>query len=276
MAVWLTLSVSQGVPNETTRTTAVTATVTVHYSGGSFDGTSPSGTVTIDGQSFSYSCNFNYAGIGQGAASTEPGSVVACVVTAQVPYGESSSRTVSVSASFSRATSSVSQSVALTQIGSGGSSGGGSGDSGEPGNYYYTFVCDIDPALRVAALCSGEVFTGSNTYQYKLTGYANEILQVRFKNEEDAENYSVNVVVTKYTGQKISPESHMDETYICYGGSAYKYGEYTIVAKAIPKAKLHIDGRESFYAYSCHIDNGTGWNAYVPYVDNGVGWDLIS
>jgi hypothetical protein len=131
MAVWLSLSLSQGYPNKTSRTTTVSATLTIHYSGGSYDGTEPSGTITIDGQSFPFVKNFNYAGVGQGAASQGTGST-SVTVTATVPYGDASSRAVYASASFSRASGSVSKSITLTSIGSsGGGSGDGSGDDGD-------------------------------------------------------------------------------------------------------------------------------------------------
>lgn len=134
MAVWLSLSVSQGTPNATARTNTVTASVTVHYSGGSYNGNSPSGTLTIDGQSFNFTCNFNYAGIGQGAVTTGTGSVGAASQTVTVSYGSSTTRTVYVSASFASGTASgtvtASDSISLTPISSGGSSGGGD-DGGE-------------------------------------------------------------------------------------------------------------------------------------------------
>lgn len=132
MAVWLSLSLSQGTPNVTARTNTVTASVKVHYSDGSFNGNSPSGTLTINGQSFSFTCNFNYAGIGQGAASTGTGSVTACTRTVTVSYGSSSTKTVSASASFASGTGSgtvsASDSISLTPISSGGGSGGGDDD----------------------------------------------------------------------------------------------------------------------------------------------------
>lgn len=132
MSVWLSLSLSQGTPNETSRTNTVTASVTVHYNGGSYNGNSPSGTLTIDGQSFSFTCNFNYAGIGQGAVSTGSGSVTACTRTVTVSYGSSSTKTVSAHASFMSGTASgtvtASDSISLTPISSGGSSGGGDDD----------------------------------------------------------------------------------------------------------------------------------------------------
>lgn len=135
MAVWLTMRLSQGTPNETARTNTVTATVTVHYNGGSYNGNSPSGTVTINGQSSSFSCNFNYAGIGQGAATTGTGSVVAATRTVTVPYGSSTTKTVYASASFNSGTASgtvsTSGSISLTPISAGGSSGGGGDDGGE-------------------------------------------------------------------------------------------------------------------------------------------------
>lgn len=140
MAVWLSMTLSQGTPNETARTNTVTASVRVHYSGGSFNGNSPSGTLTIDGQSFSFTCNFNYSGIGQGAASTGTGSVTACTRTVTVSYGSSSTRTVSASASFASGTASgtvtASDSITLTSISAGGSSGGGDDDdnTGEGGS----------------------------------------------------------------------------------------------------------------------------------------------
>lgn len=140
MAVWLTMSLSQGIPNETTRTNTVTATVIVHYSGGSYNGNSPSGMVTIDGQSSSFSCNFNYAGIGQGAVTTGTGSVVAAITTVTVSYGSSTTKTVYASASFASGTASgtvtTSSSINLTPISSssGGSSGGDDDDDGEGGN----------------------------------------------------------------------------------------------------------------------------------------------
>lgn len=133
MAVWLSLSLSQGSPNKTARTTTVSATLTIHYSGGSYDGTQPSGEITIDGQSFPFVKNFNYAGVGQGAASQGTGST-SITVTATVEYGSNSSRTVYASASFSRASGGASGSISLTPIGtSSGGSGGGSddGDNGE-------------------------------------------------------------------------------------------------------------------------------------------------
>lgn len=139
MAVWLSMSLSQGTPNETTRTTTVTATVTVHYNNGSHNGYSPAGTLTIDGQSFNFTCNFNYAGIGQGAASQGEGSTIACEETATVEYGDNSTRTVYASALFNSGTSSgqvsASDSITLTSISSGGgdSGGGDSGDSGDSG-----------------------------------------------------------------------------------------------------------------------------------------------
>lgn len=129
MAVWLTLSVSQGTPNETARTNTVTASVKVHYSGGSYNGNSPSGMLTIDGQSFDFTCNFNYAGIGQGAVTTGTGSVTACTQTVTVPYGSSTTKTVYVYASFASGTTSgtvtANDSITLTSISAGGSSGGG-------------------------------------------------------------------------------------------------------------------------------------------------------
>lgn len=135
MAVWLSMSLSQGTPNETTRTNTVTASVKVHYSGGSYNGNSPSGTLTIDGQSFNFTCNFNYAGIGQGAASTGTGSVTAATRTVTVSYGSSTTKTVSASASFNSGTASgtvtASDSISLTSISAGGSSGGGGDDGGE-------------------------------------------------------------------------------------------------------------------------------------------------
>lgn len=135
MAVWLSMSLSQGTPNETTRTNTVTASVKVHYSGGSYNGNSPSGTLTIDGQSFNFTCNFNYAGIGQGAASTGTGSVTATTRTVTVSYGSSTTKTVSASASFNSGTASgtvtASDSISLTSISAGGSSGGGGDDGGE-------------------------------------------------------------------------------------------------------------------------------------------------
>lgn len=128
MAVWLTMSLSQGAPNETARTTTVSATLTIHYSGGSYDGTQPSGEITIDGQSFPFVKNFNYSGVGQGPATTGTGST-SITVTATVSYGASSSRTVNASASFSRASGGASGSITLTPISSsGGSSGGGDDD----------------------------------------------------------------------------------------------------------------------------------------------------
>lgn len=133
MAVWLSLSLSQGTPNATARTTTVTAIVKVHYSGGSFNGNSPSGTLTVDGQPVGFNCNFNYAGIGQGAASTGTGSVTACSRTFTVSYGSSSTRTISASASFESGTASgtvtASDSITLTSIGT--SSGGGPGSGGD-------------------------------------------------------------------------------------------------------------------------------------------------
>ena len=129
MAVWLSLSLSQGTPNVEARTTTVSATLTIHYSGGSYDGTQPSGTITIDGQSFPFVKNFNYAGVGQGAVTQGEGST-SITITATVPYGSSSSKTVYVSASFSRASGSASNAITLTSISSGGSSGGDDGGSG--------------------------------------------------------------------------------------------------------------------------------------------------
>lgn len=131
MAVWLSLNLSQGTPNETARTNTVTATVTVHYSGGSYNGNSPSGTLIIDGLSFGFTCNFNYAGIGQGAASTGTGSVTAATRTVTVSYGSSTTKTVSASASFASGTGSgtvsASNSISLTPISSSSGSSGGSG-----------------------------------------------------------------------------------------------------------------------------------------------------
>lgn len=127
MAVWLSLSLSQGTPNVTARTTTVTAKLTIHYSGGSYDGTQPSGEITIDGQSFPFVKNFNYSGVGQGPATTGTGST-SITVTATVSYGASSSRTVNASASFSRASGGASGSITLTPISTGGSSGGGDDD----------------------------------------------------------------------------------------------------------------------------------------------------
>lgn len=127
MAVWLSMSLSQGTPNETARTTTVSAKLTIHYSGGSYDGTQPSGEITIDGQSFPFVKNFNYAGVGQGPVTTGTGST-SITVTATVSYGASSSRTVNASASFSRASGGASGSITLTPISTGGSSGGGGDD----------------------------------------------------------------------------------------------------------------------------------------------------
>lgn len=130
MAVSLSISLSQGTPNLTSRTTTVTASVTIHYSGGSYNGYSPSGTLTINGQSFGFTCNFNYAGVGQGALTQGSGSVTACSRTVTVSYGTSSTKTIYASASFNSGTASgtvtASDSITLTTI----SSGGGSGDSG--------------------------------------------------------------------------------------------------------------------------------------------------
>lgn len=145
ISVYITLSTSQGVPNQTARTTTVTATVTVHYNGGSYNGTSPAGILTVDGSSVGFNCNFNYAGVGQGAATTGSGSVVACTSTFTVSYGSASTRTVYVHASFASGTASgtvtANTSISLTPISSGSGSGGSSGeDSGEdsgvvsPGN----------------------------------------------------------------------------------------------------------------------------------------------
>lgn len=129
MGVTISLSLSQGTPNTTARTTTVSARVTIHYDQGSYDGTQPSGEVTIDGQSFPFVKNFNYAGVGQGAASQSGSTSI--TITATVPYGTSSSRTVYASASFSRASNSASGSITLTPISSGGSSGGGDDDNTE-------------------------------------------------------------------------------------------------------------------------------------------------
>jgi hypothetical protein len=128
MAVWLSLSLSQGTPNKTTRTTTVSATLTIHYNGGSYDGTEPGGAITIDGQVFPFVKNFNYAGVGQGASTQGSGST-SVTVTATVSYGDTSSRTVYASASFSRASGAVSKEIVLTPIGSsGGGSDGGDDD----------------------------------------------------------------------------------------------------------------------------------------------------
>lgn len=126
MGVTISLSLSQGTPNTTARTTTVSAKVTIRYDQGSYDGTQPSGEVTIDGQSFPFVKNFNYAGYQQGAVSQSGSTSI--TITAPVEYGTSSSRTVYVSASFSRASNSASGSITLTPISSGGSSGGGDDD----------------------------------------------------------------------------------------------------------------------------------------------------
>lgn len=126
MGVTISLSLSQGTPNTTARTTTVSATVTIRYDQGSYDGTQPSGEVTIDGKSFPFVKNFNYSGVGQGAVSQSGSTSI--TITHTVEYGSSSSRTVYVDASFSRASNSASGSITLTPISSGGSSGGGGGD----------------------------------------------------------------------------------------------------------------------------------------------------
>lgn len=138
MAVWLSLSVSQGTPNEQTRTTTVTASVIVHYSKGSHNGNSPPGTLIINGQSFSFTCNFNYAGIGQGAITQDDGSTIACTQTVTVSYGSGSTKTVPVSASFNSGTGSgmvtASDSITLTPISSSGGSSGEDDDEEEGGD----------------------------------------------------------------------------------------------------------------------------------------------
>ena len=172
MAVWLSLSLSQGTPNVTARTTTVTATLKIHYSGGSHNGFSPPGQIVIDGKSFPFTQNFNYAGIGQGAASQGTGAE-SVTRTATVSYGSNSTRTVSVSASFDSGTDSgevsTSGSIALTPISSGGSSGGGGdgeegGDSGGSGSGGVVVTPGNVTVIGQAFLTANEPYYQTETY----------------------------------------------------------------------------------------------------------------
>ena len=310
MAVWLTMSLSQGTPNETARTNTVTATVTVHYSGGSYNGNSPSGTVTIDGQSSSFTCNFNYAGIGQGAVTTGTGSVVAATRTVTVSYGSSTTKTVSASASFNSGTASgtvsTSGSINLTPISAGGSSGGG--DDGDDDN---TEEWDPDNPGGGSGGGNSGGDSGETEYPYQYT--LNYILSEHCRVECYAYGVLLDTVLssksrsyksttsTVYTFVFIAEEGYkLDGCFInnvaCDGSGTLtaSNGEYTIIVFAslddsgggdsggedsgggddvvTPSVRgvFYIDNGSAFDEYECFLDNGTDWVPIGASVSNSV------
>lgn len=171
MAVSLGLGLSQGTPDEQARTTTVTARVIINYSGGSYNGNKPSGTLTVDGQTFDFSSNFNYAGIGQGPSTTGSGSTTACTKTVTVSYGTATTRTVSASASFASGTASgtvsASNSINLTAIPAY-SGSGGSGDTSDP---------DAPPNVPLAGNASIDGQANASRYASGLN-YSNDRISV--------------------------------------------------------------------------------------------------
>lgn len=223
MAVSLGLSLSQGTPNEQSRTTTVTARVIINYSGGSYNGNKPSGTLTIDGQTFNFSSNFNYAGVGQGPSTTGSGSTTACTKTITVSYGAATTRTVSASASFASGTASgtvsASNSINLTSIpaysgSGGGDSGGGSGGSGDY----------VDPNVPPSAPWQGNATIDGQAIAYPWS----KTLSYRSDTVNDLWNYGtygVSVIKFKtpeFTGKSTSLDIYLydaranDEQENCY------------------------------------------------------------
>lgn len=253
MAVSLGLGLSQGTPNEQSRTTTVTARVIINYSGGSYNGNKPSGTLTVDGQTFNFSSNFNYAGVGQGPSTTGSGSTTACTKTVTVSYGTATTRTVSASASFASGTASgtvsASNSINLTAIpaysgsgggDSGGDSGGGSGGSGDPVNP------GVNAPWQGNATIDGLGFTDRNMAGFTyadtwpsdgMLSYYEPVGVVRFKtpkftgSSQSVDIYLSNTESTMYSSQFCLRYAlcESDENYWMYIGAGDVVNDPTII-----------------------------------------------
>lgn len=281
MAVWLTMSLSQGTPNTTARTTTVSATLTIHYNGGSYDGTQPSGTITIDGQSFPFVKNFNYAGVGQGAATQGEGST-SITVTATVPYGTSSSRTVYASASFSRASGGASGAITLTPISSGGSSGGG--DDGDDDN---TEEWDPDnPGTGGSGGGSGGDEPTPEEYTISIAAgigcnvnvIRNDIMLSLTDGDPIYEGDFLAIYFSAFPGYRILTHT-VDGSEFNNGYVHVVHGNVEIVVTA--EVDENDEGDEGGAGTTINtrgvflIDNGTEFVAYECYIDNGTGWDPV-
>lgn len=135
MAVSLDVDLSQSSYDAATNTSTVTATVIVNHTAGSYNGYNPSGTLVVNGQSYDFNSNFNYA---DGGPISTNGSTVAYTTTITVPHNDDGTADVYASATFDSGVSSgtVVKYAGTVLTGSGsGSSGSGSGSgSGESGS----------------------------------------------------------------------------------------------------------------------------------------------
>lgn len=110
--VWLTFGISAGTPSIPNNTTPVTVTVYANWRYGYYNKNNKSGTLTIDGTSYSFTSPFN-----TGVASS--GSSTLTSRTVNVKHNDNGTKTVSVSASYATGvvgTVSASTSKKLTDI----------------------------------------------------------------------------------------------------------------------------------------------------------------
>lgn len=134
MAVSLGLSITEVAQDTTIKATEVSVTLTVYWTQGSYNGNSPKGTLYVDGTPYPFTCNFNYAGVGQGNISTS-GSTVAISVSQTIYHDSDGTKSITCSATFATGVSSgtvtAQESKTLTPITSSSGGGGSSGGSGE-------------------------------------------------------------------------------------------------------------------------------------------------